>query len=49
VNTDGTLRRIANWKILTQSEKEATLRRINKRNQERIKDLERREQQNVEL
>ncbi|CAM9299904.1 unnamed protein product [Choristocarpus tenellus] len=34
-NTDGTVRRIANWQELTDREREVTLRRIGNRNRER--------------
>mmetsp|Transcript_50896 Transcript_50896/g.162907 ORF Transcript_50896/g.162907 Transcript_50896/m.162907 type:complete len:148 (-) Transcript_50896:86-529(-) len=36
VNSDGTLRRIDNWDAMTPGEQEATMRRIGKRNQERL-------------
>ncbi len=36
INTDGTTRKISNWNILSSHEKEATLRRISKRNKERL-------------
>jgi hypothetical protein len=39
LNTDGSTRRIANWDTLTDGEKEATWRRISKRNEERRKVL----------
>lgn len=35
LNTDGTTRRIDNWDILTEKEREVTWRRIKKRNEER--------------
>ena len=35
LNSDGTTRRIANWDQLTEQEKEATWRRISKRNEQR--------------
>ena len=37
VNTDGTLSRITNWEQLSEQEKDATKRRISKRNVERLK------------
>ena len=40
INTDGTTRRIDNWDILTEREREVTWRRIKKRNAERRKILE---------
>ncbi len=40
INTDGTTRRIDNWDILTEREREVTWRRIKKRNAERRKMLE---------
>jgi hypothetical protein len=40
LNTDGTTRRINNWDILTEHEREVTWRRIKKRNGERRKILE---------
>merc|ERR1712146_290921 len=46
VNKDGTMRRIANWANLSPQEQAATLRRIGKRNQERVKELQ--EQQEKE-
>jgi len=39
VNSDGTVRRIANWDALTTREQEVAWRRIAKRNQERIDEL----------
>ena len=42
INEDGTMRRIANWHLLTDLEKEVTQRRITKRNQERIKAIQER-------
>merc|ERR1712146_355375 len=46
VNKDGTMRRIANWANLSPQEQAATLRRIGKRNQERVRELQ--EQQEKE-
>jgi hypothetical protein len=39
INTDGTTRRIDNWDILSEREREVTWRRISKRNEERRKVL----------
>jgi len=44
VNKDGTMRRIANWANLSPQEQAATLRRIGKRNQERVKELQERQE-----
>jgi hypothetical protein len=41
VNSDGTTRRITNWSTMTDAEQAVTLRRIGKRNQERMADLRR--------
>jgi hypothetical protein len=41
VNSDGTTRRITNWSTMTDAEQAVTLRRIGKRNQERMADLKR--------
>ena len=45
LNTDGTTRRIDNWDILTEREREVTWRRIKKRNEERRKVLEQKQQE----
>lgn len=42
INEDGTMRRIANWHLLTDSEREATQRRISTRNKARIDVLKQR-------
>ncbi|KIO30422.1 hypothetical protein M407DRAFT_20486 [Tulasnella calospora MUT 4182] len=39
VNSDGTLSRIDNWKDMTKSEKAMTLKRLKKRNAQRLKQL----------
>jgi hypothetical protein len=41
VNSDGTTRRITNWSTMTDAEQAVTMRRIGKRNQERMADLKR--------
>ena len=41
INTDGTTRRIANWDTMSDKEQAVALRRIGKRNQERIAELKR--------
>jgi len=47
LNTDGTIRRIANWDTLTEKEKEVSWRRISKRNEERrLTLLQKQEEQN---
>ena len=45
VNADGTVSRIANWDQLTEHEQTVALRRIAKRNKERIDALKQQEQQ----
>ena len=45
VNSDGSLRRIANWQSLSEGEREVALRRVAKRNRERLAKLEEEEQQ----
>ena len=45
VNTDGTMRRIENWDKLSKHEQETTLRRIGKRNQERLKALQQQQEE----
>ncbi|KAF7542192.1 hypothetical protein G7Z17_g11802 [Cylindrodendrum hubeiense] len=39
VNTDGSMARVANWPGMTEMEREATLRVLGKRNQQRLKAL----------
>ncbi|KAG8927342.1 hypothetical protein FRC01_007629 [Tulasnella sp. 417] len=39
VNSDGTLSRIDNWKDMTKAEKAMTLKRLRKRNEQRLKQL----------
>jgi hypothetical protein len=45
LNTDGSIRRIANWDILTEHEKEVSWRRISKRNEERRQVLLKRQEE----
>ena len=40
INEDGTMRRIANWALLTPKEKAATSRRISTRNKKRLEKLQ---------
>ena len=40
INPDGTVRRIANWDVLTEREKQVAWRRIAERNKRRIAELE---------
>ena len=39
INEDGTMRRIANWALLTPKEQEATSRRISARNKKRLENI----------
>ena len=41
INTDGTVRRIANWDILSPQEKESSWRLISARNRKRVEELKR--------
>ena len=41
INTDGTIRRIANWDILSPQEKESSWRLISARNRKRVEELKR--------
>ena len=45
VNPDGSLRRIANWQSLSEGERTVALRRVAKRNAERLAKLEEQQQQ----
>ena len=45
LNTDGSTRRIANWDILSEHEKEVTWRRISKRNEQRRQALLKQQQE----
>jgi len=45
VNSDGTLSRIANWQTMTDLERERTVRVLNKRNQLRLLNEERKLQE----
>lgn len=40
VNTDGTMSRIANWELMTEMEKQKTMRVLGKRNKQRLEALE---------
>ncbi|KAG5178179.1 hypothetical protein JKP88DRAFT_188785 [Tribonema minus] len=40
INSDGTTRRITNWDTMTERERQVALRRIAKRNKERIETLQ---------
>ncbi|KAG8968170.1 hypothetical protein FRC05_001647 [Tulasnella sp. 425] len=46
VNSDGTLSRISNWQGMNKAEKALTLKRLKKRNEQRLKQLK--EQMNAE-
>jgi len=48
VNADGTTRRISNWETLSKQEKESSWRLIAARNKRRIKDLERKQKNEIE-
>lgn len=45
VNPDGSLRRISNWQELSEGERAAALRRLSKRNAQRLATLQQQEQQ----
>lgn len=45
VNPDGSLRRIANWQELSEGERAAALRRLSRRNAQRLATLQQQEQQ----
>lgn len=40
VNTDGTMSRIANWELMSEMEKQKTIRVLGKRNKQRLEALE---------
>lgn len=48
VNPDGTLSRIKNWATMTELERQRTLERINKRNQERLAAIREKEASSTE-